>query len=485
MPVVQEFDVFVIGTGPAGQRAAVQAAKLGRRVGICERRQVVGGVCINTGTIPSKTFREAVLYLTGFQQRGIYGDSYRVKDAITMQDLLFRCEHVIRREIDVVRNQMQRNGVTMLSGEARFLDPHRLRIQATDHAEEVRAATVVIAVGTVPAPPPGIEPDGQVILTSDMILGLESLPHSLTVVGAGVIGTEYASMFAALGVQVTLVDRRPRLLEFVDAEIVESLSYQMRNMNCTFRLGEGVDSVSTREDGKAVAALKSGKRIVSDQLLYSVGRVGATGELDLPAAGLEADDRGRLQVDGEFRTRQRHIFAAGDVIGFPSLASTAMEQGRLAACVACEREAPSLPELLPYGIYSVPEISMVGPNEEELTARSVPYEVGLARYREIARGAILGDDSGLLKILFHRETRRLLGVHIIGTAATELVHIGQTALAFGGTIDYFVNNVFNYPTFAECYKVAALDGYNKVGPAEGEAAPPGSGIGGNRGDHPG
>jgi NAD(P) transhydrogenase len=460
-----DFDLFVIGTGPAGQRAAVQAAKLGRRVGICERREEVGGVCINTGTIPSKTIREAVLHLTGYQQKGLYGQSYTVKENITMQDLLFRTEHVIRREIQVIRDQMHRNGITLVPGAATFLDPHRLAVRGARGTTEVRAGHVVIATGTEPSVPRDVQADGDTVLLSDDILRLKNLPRTLTVVGAGVVGTEYASMFGVLGVEVTLVDKRPRLLEFVDAEIVESLSYQMRNMNCIFRLNEEVASVTVEKSRRAVATLKSGKRIVSEALLYSIGRVGATADLDLAAAGIAADERGRIKVNAAYQTSQPHIYAAGDVIGFPALASTSMEQGRLAACHAFGASCQSLPHLFPYGIYSVPEISMVGRNEEELTAAGVPYEVGVARYKEIARGAILGDDSGLLKILFHRETRRILGVHIIGTGATELVHIGQAVLALDGTLDYFVNSVFNYPTFAECYKVAALDGFNKVGPA--------------------
>ncbi len=458
------FDLLVIGTGPAGQRGAVQAAKLGKSVGICERREVVGGVCINTGTIPSKTFREAVLYLTGFQLRGLYGASYAVKERITMEDLLYRCDHVIKREIEVIRDQMRRNGIVLIGGTARFVDPHTLEVAGAGGPVRVVADKVLIATGTTAAGPPGVPIDGQSILTSDDLLALKEVPRTLTVVGAGVVGTEYASIFAALRVEVTLVDSRPRLLEFVDAEIVESLTYQMRNMDCTFRLNEEVASVRIEGPRRAVTVLKSGKLIVSDVILYSVGRVGATADLNLEAAGLAADERGRLKVNETFQTNRPHIYAAGDVIGFPALASTSMEQGRLAACHAFGVSSTSLPHLFPYGIYSVPEISMVGPTEEQLTSAGIPYEVGVSRYREIARGAILGDDSGLLKILFHRDTRRILGVHIIGTGATELVHIGQAVLAHDGTIDYFVNAVFNYPTFAECYKVAALDGYNKVGP---------------------
>lgn len=462
---MQSFDLFVIGTGPGGQRAGIQAAKLGKRVGMADRRELLGGVCLHTGTVPSKTFREAVLHLTGFQQRGLYDAADAVKPEPSMRELVHRCEQVIAREVRVIQDQMRRNNVQWFGGTASFVGPNRIVVRGASGESEIEAEKIVIAVGTQVSIPPGVTPDGRTIITSDQILSLEKLPRTMTVVGAGVIGTEYASMFAALGVEVTLIDQRKRLLEFVDAEIAESLSYQLRNMGCTFRLGEEVAGVTVSGPGHAEAVLKSGKRIASEVLLYSAGRVGATESLNLAAAGVAADARGRLTVNAHFQTEIPHIYAVGDVIGFPALASTSMEQGRLAACHAFDVPALFVPELFPYGIYAIPEISMVGKNEEELTRDEIPYEVGVARYREIARGQILGDDTGLLKLLFHRETRRVLGVHIIGTGATELVHIGQAVLAFGGTIDYFVNNVFNYPTFAECYKVAALDGYNKVGPA--------------------
>ena len=455
--------MFVIGTGPAGQRAAIQAAKLGKRVGVCERREVVGGVCINTGTIPSKTFREAVLYLTGFRQRGIYGSSFAVKEDISMSDdLLFRCNYVISRETDVIRHQLRRNRVEVLSGEAAFEGPHTLTVSAGGNVVRVESDKVVIATGTTPAPYRGFNADGETVIDSDDILSLKEVPRTMTVVGAGVVGIEYASIFAALGSEVTIVERRNEILDFVDREIVDSLTYHMRNMGCIFRLGEEVESVKSVR-GQAVARLKSGKRIVSDLLLYSVGRIGATAALNLEAAGLTADERGRIPVDENYQTTRSHIYAVGDVVGFPSLASTSMEQGRIAACHAFGIEYHSSPDHFPFGIYSVPELSMVGETEHDLTAAGVPYEVGLARYREIARGNILGDDTGMLKLLFHGESRKLLGVHIIGAEASELVHIGQAVLAFGGTLDYFVNTVFNYPTLAECYKVAALDCYNKIG----------------------
>jgi NAD(P) transhydrogenase len=462
-----DYDLLVIGSGPAGQRAAIQAAKLGKRAALVERKAVVGGVCINTGTIPSKTFREAVLYLSGYRERGIYGEAYTVKQKITMEDLLFRTEHVIRHEIDVTRHQLSRNGVDLINGEAAFIDPHTLRLTLAAAASErlVSGANIVIATGTESTRDAKIPFDGQSIFVSDELLGLKSLPKTLAVIGAGVIGCEYASIFAALGVRVTLVDRTPRLLPFVDAEIVEALNYHLREHRLTLWLGEVVSGVERMENetGPHVKIhLASGKQVITEKALYSIGRTGATSKLDLQAAGLEADARGRLKVNDHYQTDVPHLFAAGDVIGFPSLASTSMEQGRLAACHAFGIETNSTPALFPYGIYTIPEISYVGRNEEELTQQNVPYEVGKAHYREIARGQIIGDSIGMLKLVFNRETRELLGVHIIGESASELIHIGQAVLTYGGKIDYFINNVFNYPTLAECYKTAALDGSNRL-----------------------
>jgi NAD(P) transhydrogenase len=462
-----DYDLLVIGSGPAGQRAAIQSAKLGKRTALVERKTVVGGACINTGTIPSKTLREAVLYLSGYREREIYGESYTVKQNISMADLLFRTEHVIRQEIEVIRSQLQRNGVEVLASEAAFTDPHTLRLRSADGTGErtVSAANLVIATGTEATHDPGIPSDGQNIFVCDDILGLKRLPRTLAVIGAGVIGCEYASIFATLGVRVTLVDRLPHLLPFVDTEIVEALSYRLREKRMTLWLGEAASGVELMENGAGTHVrihLASGKQIVAEKALYSIGRTGATSNLNLPAAGLAGDERGRLKVDAQYRTAVPHIFAAGDVIGFPSLASTSMEQGRRAACHAFGIETNSVPALFPYGIYTIPEISYVGSNEELLTQLNVPYEVGKANYREIARGQIIGDSIGMLKLIFHRETRALLGVHIIGENASELVHIGQAVLTYGGKIDYFINNVFNYPTLAECYKTAAFDGINRL-----------------------
>jgi NAD(P) transhydrogenase len=462
-----EYDMLVIGSGPAGHHAAIQAAKLGKKVAVAERKGVVGGVCINLGTIPSKTLREAVLYLSGYRERDFYGESYSVKENITKDDLLFRTQHVIQHEIDVSRHQLLRNRVGLINAEASFVGPHTIRLDFIDQHghRDVTAANIVIAVGTSATKDPHIPFDGSRIFTSDEVLSLDQLPRSLTIVGAGVIGCEYASIFAALGIRVTLIDMRPRLLPFVDGEIVDALSYHMRNNRVTLWLNEmvrGIEPHVNDHDEGVTIHLASGKKIFSDKALYSIGRTGATERLNLVAAGLSADDRGRLRVNDHYQTDVPHIYAAGDVIGFPSLASISMEQGRLAACHAFGMETVSVQELFPYGIYTIPEISMVGRTEETLTEQAVPYEVGKAQYKETARGQIIGDVTGLLKLIFHTETRELVGVHIIGDGASDLVHIGQAVLAFGGKVDYFVNTVFNYPTLAECYKNAAFDGINRL-----------------------
>ncbi len=467
-----DFDLLVIGSGPGGQKAAIAAAKLGKRVCVVERRHMVGGVCVNTGTIPSKTLREAVIYLSGTSMRELYGASYRVKQDITVQDLLARTQHVIGREIEVVRAQLFRNHVELVAGSARFIDPHTVEVDGADRGERslISAAKIVIATGTTPARPAEVAFDANRVLDSDGILELEKVPDSMVVVGAGVIGIEYASMFAALGTRVTVVEKRPNMLDFCDPEIVESLKFHLRDHAVSFRFGEEVASVVTSGAG-TVTTLVSGKRIAADTVMYSAGRQGVTDELGLDAAGLEADYRGRLSVDEHYRTKVDHIYAVGDVIGFPALAATSMDQGRLAASHAFDEPANELRGLQPIGIYSIPEISYVGRTEEELTRDSVPYEVGVSRYRELARGQIVGDPYGMLKLLVHTEDRSVLGVHVFGTAATDLVHIGQAVMGCGGTVDYLVDTVFNYPTLSEAYKVAALDVANKLRAVERFAGP--------------
>jgi NAD(P) transhydrogenase len=459
---VYDFDLLVIGSGPGGQKAAIAAAKLDRRVAVVERPDMLGGVCLNTGTIPSKTLRDAVLYLTGLDQREMYGQSYRVKDDITIADLAARTRHVVGKENDVVRSQLSRNRVAILSGTAHFAGPNA--IEVTDGDGRVRAVSaekIVIATGTKPARPASVDFDERTVMDSDGIINLERVPRSMVVAGAGVIGIEYASMFAALGTKVTVVEQRARMLEFCDLEVVEALKYHLRDLAVTFRFGETVSSVEARPEG-AIASLRSGKKIPADTVLYSAGRQGATAELKLEAAGLTADARGRIAVDEFFRTEVPHIYAVGDVIGFPALAATSMEQGRLAAHHACGEPVHHATMLQPIGIYSLPEISFIGKTEDQLTEDCVPFEVGVSRYRELARGQIIGDSYGVLKLLVSPLDRTLLGVHVFGTGATELVHIGQAVMGCGGTIDYLVDAVFNYPTLAESYKVAALDATNKM-----------------------
>lgn len=460
---MSDYELLVIGGGPAGQRAAVQAAKLRKRVAMVDRREFVGGVCVNSGTIPSKSFKEAVVFLSGYRQRGMYGSAYRVKTNIEMADLTYRCNRIMQVEIDVIRNQLMRNRVEVITGVASFIDPNTLAITERDGTVvEKRADKILIAVGAEPLRPAGIAFDNQKIFDSDSILDLEELPREMTVVGGGVIGSEYCSMFAALGVQVTLIDARKRLLSFVDEEIIECLKYHFRSMGVTLRLGEEVLTCQKQNDGQVVTELRSGKLIISDCVLFSAGRQSATALLGLDKVGIETDDRGRISVNSSYQTNVDHIYAAGDVIGFPALASTSGMQGRLAASHAFGLEAEASKGPLPFGIYSIPEISYVGQSEDELTEAGVPYETGVARYREIARGLILGDDDGMLKLIFHRESLKVLGVHVIGENATELVHIGQAVMSLGGDLRYFRDSVFNYPTLAECYKVAALDGFNKL-----------------------
>jgi len=459
---MQSYDLIVLGSGPAGQRAAVQAAKLGKKVAIVEKGRDLGGVCINTGTVPSKTLREAVLDLSGLRQRVMYGGSYRGKQDITVNDLLFRCEHVIRRERDVIKAQLQRNGVSLFEGCARFTGANAVVVDDGVDTYALEAPHIVIAVGTTPGLPPGIVVDHQTVISSDDILSLPRLPRTMTVVGAGIIGLEYATVFATLGIAVTLVDKRTEILDMVDRELVDTLTYLARDRGMTLRLGEEVVAVEPGANGNGVVVMKSGKRFATEMILVSAGRQGATGPLDLDKAGLMADERGRIVVNKRYQTAVPHIYAVGDVIGFPSLASTSAEQGRLAACDIFGEPVTELPGRFPYGIYSIPEIGWVGVHEAELTAKSIPFETGVARYKEIARGQILGDSEGMLKLIFHLETRKILGVWVLGSQATELVHIGQAVMAFDGTLDYFVNAVFNYPTLAECYKVAALAGMNKL-----------------------
>ena len=459
---MQPYELIVIGSGPGGQRAAIQGAKAGKRVAMIEKQSAIGGVCINTGTIPSKTMREAVLHLSGFYSKNFYGANRGAAATITMADVIFRIQRVVENEVGVTQDQLKRNGVDVIHGTGKFLDAHHLRVENGNGFAEFESDYIVIATGTKPAANPKVPINGRNIIDSDQILSMPQIPRTLIVVGGGVIGVEYACMFATLGVRVIIVEKRPRLLEFADTEMVEALSYQMRDHRATMRLNEEVESVEALPDGKVAANLVSKKRINADALLYAVGRQGNVERLDLAAAGIAADNRGRITVDADFRTTQPHIFAVGDVIGFPSLASVSMEQGRIAAARAFGLQVQTDPESYPYGIYTIPQISFIGKTEEQLTDADVPYEVGVAYYREIARGQIAGHTDGRLKLLFHRETLELLGVHIFGQNAAELLHIGQAVFKLKGKITYFIDTVFNYPTLAECYKTAAFNGLNRL-----------------------
>ncbi len=458
-----QYDLIVIGSGPSGQRAAVAAAKLKKRVAVVESRAVVGGVCINTGTIPSKTMREAVLHLSGYNYRSVYGMNYRVKEKITMADLAFRVQAVIKTEVDVTEAQLSRNGIDIVHGTAHFVDPRQIRVEGPQGDTTLEADQIIIAVGSRPACSPKVPVNGRTIVNSDQVLDIPTLPRALIVVGGGVIGVEYTCMFAILGVRVTLVEKRNKLLEFADQEIVEALSYHLRDSRVTMRLGEEVESVEEMPDGTVVANLESKKRISGDALLYAVGRQGAVDDLNLAAAGLEADNRGRIPVDENFQTKVQHIYRRGRCCRLPCAGLRLNGTRAHRSSTRFQRQDHHLePSFYPYGIYTIPEISFIGKTEEQLTDEDVPYEVGMGYYRETARGQIRGDTTGRLKLIFHRDTRKVLGVHIIGEGASELVHIGQAVMILDGTVDYFVDTVFNYPTLAECYKAAAFNGLGRL-----------------------
>jgi NAD(P) transhydrogenase len=462
---MQEFDLVVVGSGPAGRRGAIQAAKLGKKVLVIEQGKRVGGVSVHTGTIPSKTLRETALNLSGWRERGFYGRAYRVKQEISADDLRRRLLITLDHEVEVLEHQFARNRVQHIRGKASFLTPDTLQIVKDDgETIHVSGKSIMLAVGTKPYRPDSIPFDGKSVLDSDELLDIGDLPRSMAVIGAGVIGIEYATIFSALDTQVTVIDPKPTILDFIDKEIVEDFVYQLRDRNMKLILGQKADKVEKLYNGKCSITLDNGRHVTCDMVLYAAGRMGATDSLNLAAAGLEADSRGRLSVNPEtFQTSVPHIYAAGDVVGFPSLASTSMEQGRIAARVAVGAIAKEPPKYFPYGIYAVPEISTCGLTEEEVKERGIPYECGMARFRETSRGHIMGLDSGLLKMIFSLKTRRLLGVHIVGEGATELVHIGQAVLNLKGTVEYFVENTFNYPTLAEAYKIAGLDASNRMG----------------------
>ncbi len=461
---MEEYSLIVIGSGPAGRRAAIQAAKFGETVLVVERGHRVGGVSVHTGTIPSKTLRETALNLSGLRERGFYGRSYRVKQDLSADDLRARLDMTLGHEVEVLEHQFARNQVTTLRGEAHFIDEHTIEVIGEEgETFSFKGGRFLLAVGTIPFRPEYVPFDGESVFDSDGILELSRLPRSLTVIGAGVIGIEYATIFSALDVHVTLVEPRDSMLDFIDRELIDDFTHQLRDRGMVLRFGNGVKKITKLKNGTCQIDMEGGRTIRSEMVLFAAGRMGATESLNLSACGLESDHRGRLKVDPDtFQTSVPHIYAAGDVIGFPSLASTSMEQGRIAVCHALGKQAYDPPEFFPYGIYSVPEMSTIGMTEEEVRERKIPYECGIARFRETSRGHIMGLSTGMLKMIFSLKTRRLLGCHIVGEGSTELIHIGQAVINLKGTLEYFVENTFNYPTLAEAYKIAALDAWNRM-----------------------
>ena len=464
---MKEVDLLVIGSGPAGQRAAIQAVKLGKKVVVVEKRNVVGGVCTNVGTIPSKTLREAIMFFTGYRQRNIYGRSFSVKENISFEDLRQRVDHVVRHEVEVARDRLTRTGVEIINGEASFIDANTIRIKMTDSEMSIKTKKTIIAVGSKPYRADRVPFNNVNIIDSDTMwepgFTMPTMPKSVLFIGAGVIGTEYACMFSTLGVDVRLLDRRDYLFRFIDDEINESLLYHMRDERVTFYLGKDFKDITQDESGKVVTTLENGREIKTDMLMFCSGRTGSIDSLNLEAAGVEFGNRGLITVNDQLQTSCPDIYAAGDVIGFPALASTSMEQGRRATCNAFGIPFEVDTQLMPYGIYTIPEISVIGKTEQELSDEGVPYDIGIGRFREVSRGTVAGDETGILKLVFNQKTGQLLGVHIMGETAAELIHIGQAVMSFGGSISYFVDSVFNYPTLAEAYKLAALNGLKRVG----------------------
>jgi len=461
---MEKTDFLIIGSGPAGFNAAIQAAQLGRSVILVDQNPRPGGVSVHSGTLPSKTLREAILYLTGWRQRGFYGRGYRLKQEITADDLKQRLDITINHELALLEEQLHRHNIRILTGTARFLTPEQMAVDLPDgEVIELEADRILLATGTRPRRPDTVPFDDNTIIDSDGILHMQRIPKSLIVFGAGVIGTEYSTMFNALDVEVTLVDEHDVMLPFVDPEIREELIHHLRDSGMALRLGEKVKQISKTADNLAHLEFENGRQLQADALLYTAGRIGCTSKLQIENAGLAANQRHQLKVNNNFQTETSHIYAAGDLIGFPGLASTSMEQGRYAACHAFGKNCLHQDALFPFGIYSVPEISMIGQTEDELRKNNIAYEVGIARIRETARGQILGLREGLLKMLVDIKTHKVLGIHIVGEGATELIHVGQAVMLLEGTVEYFVNNAFNYPTLAEAYKVAALDAWNRIG----------------------
>ena len=454
--------MIVIGSGPAGEKAAIQAAKFRKKVAIVESRGVVGGVCVHTGTLPSKTLRETVLYLSGIKQRSVYGVVCTLKNDVTVSDLMFRTEQVIQKELEIIQGKLFRNGISVLGGRAKISTPNQMQIEDEyGHIRVVETDTIIIAAGSRPYRDPTLKFDDKYVFDSESILKLDRIPKSMIIVGGGVIGCEYACIFAHLGVKVTLIEAKERLMPFLDHEVSDTLTYLMRKNRTKVILEDRMEKLEVADD-QVNFTTKAGRTLVADKVLFAMGRVGNIDNLGISELGIQTNKRGLIKVDENFYTGVGKVYAVGDIIGFPSLASVSMDQGRLAAQHAFGMKETRLNTLLPYGIYTIPEVSIVGETEEELNAKGTPYETGVARFYELARGQIANDHDGMLKLTFCPKTKKLYGVHIIGERAADMIHIGQAVISFGGTIDYFIDTVFNFPTMSEAYKVAALNGLSSI-----------------------
>ena len=458
------FDLIVIGSGPAGEKAGAQAAYFGKRVAVIEYADHVGGSCINTGTIPSKTLRESALYFSGLKQRGLYGIDYSLKENLTIQDFMHHERDVVERERKRILQNLTLHHIELVHGRASFEDPNTVSVSGPDGVRQLRSDVILISTGSKPYRPPEIAFDDVQVFDSDTFLQMEQIPQSLAVIGGGVIGCEYASVFIALGVKVVLVDGRDRLLPFLDAEVSERLRTRLAALGMQFWFNERPVKISATPVGiDAEIKMKSGKVLQTETVLFAAGRRAAVDALALEKAGLAVNDRGYLSVDENYCTAVPHIYAAGDVIGFPALASTSMEQGRVAVCHAFGfKYKQRVASMLPMGIYTIPEISAVGETEESCREKKIDYCVGRALYANNARGHIIGDTAGMIKLIFARADKKLLGVSIIGESATELIHIGMLVLDNHRTIDEFIEEVFNYPTLSEGYKYAAYDGLGNL-----------------------
>jgi len=470
---IERFDLVVIGSGPAGEKGAVQAAYFGKKVALVEKAREVGGACVHTGTLPSKTLREAALYVTGFQRRNLYGMTLDIDRDASLRQLMGRLHAVTGQQVSQIARNLDRHAVATVTGAAEFVGPQEIvvRTPGSTATRRLTADAFLIATGSSPFRPPGVPFDDTDVEDSDTILDLDRIPLSLAVVGGGVIGCEYACLFAALGTKITIIEGREALMGFLDGEMSRGLKSALEREGHQVLLGDAVLGIERIQGGPLHVALKSGERLEVDKVLYSAGRAGNTAGLGLERAGVKLDPKGRILVNEHFQTSAPRIYAAGDVVGNPALASVSMEQGRVAMCHAFGFPYKTkVSPLLPFGVYTIPEISMVGATEDDLRARGTDYEVGRAAYHDNARGQIIGEPDGAMKLLFTPDTRRLLGVHIIGDRATELVHIGQMVMEHDGSIDVFIDGVFNFPTLSEIYKYAAYDGLGRLARRSGRSA---------------